>query len=167
VAGDGALMRGAALALLAVLVGGPAAAEGDVDERETEAVVDAVYGALLAQAAPQADEVVCLVVRRRIDGREQLGDPSDAHLARLRQEHPNVRKGSACRRGRGQPAVEIATGGKAVVFDIGPVEWPREDEARAGAGYSRGGWGAADSDYDLVRKDGAWTVVRTTRKRTI
>jgi hypothetical protein len=137
------------------------------DEREAESVIDAVYGALLHEAAPEADEVVCLVVRRRVDGRETEGDPTDSHLARLRQVHANVRKGSACGGGAGDPAVEAATGGKAVVFDIGPVEWRGDGAARAGGGFSRGGWGATESDYEVVRKAGAWTVARTTRKRTI
>lgn len=159
--------QGALAALLGVLLGGLAAAEGPVDEREAEAVVDAVYAALLAEAAPQPDEVVCLVVRRTVDGKEQVGDPADAHLARLQKDHANVRKGSACKRGRGQPAVEAATGGKAVVFDIGPVVEQGDGAARAGGGFSRGGWGATESEYEVVRKSGAWTVARTTRKRTI
>jgi hypothetical protein len=169
VAGDGRAVtpRAALAALLGVLLGGLAAAEAPVDEREAEAVVDAVYEALLVEAAPQADEVVCLVVRRTVEGKEQAGDPADAHLARLQKDHANVRRGSACKRGRGQPAVETATGGKAVVFDIGPVEGRGDGTARTGGGFSRGGWGATESEYELVRKGGAWTVARTTRKRTI
>jgi hypothetical protein len=160
-------MRRGVLAVLGALLGGLTAAEDRVDEREAEAVVDAVYAALLREAEPQTDEVVCLVVRRTVDGKEQAGDPSSTHLARLQQAHANVRKGSACTRGRGRPATESATGAKAVVFDIGPVEARGDGEARAAAGFSRGGWGASESEYDVVKKDGAWTVSRTTRKRTI
>ena len=76
-------------------------------------------------------------------------------------------KGSACGGGAGDPVVETATGGKAVVFDIGPVEWRGDGKARAGGGFSRGGWGTIESDYEVVKKAGAWTVTRTTRTRTI
>jgi hypothetical protein len=166
VAGDGRAVTRRGV-VLAILVAGLAAAEGSVDEREAEAVVDAVYAALLLEAVPQPDEVVCLVVRRTVDGKEQAGDPSGAHLARLQQAHAHVRKGSACTRGRGRPATESATGAMAVVFDIGPVEARGDGEARAAAGFSRGGWGASESEYEVVKKAGAWTVSRTTRKRTI
>jgi hypothetical protein len=159
----------AAAGLLALLLGGLAPGEDAMgDERETEAVVDAVFRALLVEAAPEAAEVVCLVVRRAVGGEETLGDPSREHLARLQQDHPNLRGGSACKRGRGQPATEAATGARAVVLDIGPVEWRGEEAARAGGGFSRGGGGTVESEYELAKTDGgAWTVERTTRKRTI
>jgi hypothetical protein len=153
--------------LLALLLGGLGATEDAMqDEREAEAVVDAVYRALLAEAAPEAAEVVCVVVRRTVDGKEQLGDPAEQHLARLQAENAQVRKGSACKRGRGQPATEAATGAKAVVLDIGPVEWIGETQARTGGGFSRGGWGVVESEYELSKAAGGWTVERTTRKRT-
>jgi hypothetical protein len=166
--GDGDAVTGqwAAAGLLGLLLGGLPAEDGMSDEREAEAVVDAVYRALLVEAAPAAAEVVCVVVRRTVDGKEQVGDPSAEHLSRLQKENPNVRNGSACKRGRGQPATEAATGASAVVLDIGPVEWRGAAAARAGGGFSRGGWGTVESEYDLVKTAGAWTVERTTRKRT-
>jgi hypothetical protein len=152
----------ALVAWLAAGVGDAAAEETMSDERETEAVVDAVYRALLAEAVPDPTEVVCLVVRRAVDGKEQLGDPSAEHLARLQKENPNVRAGGACKRGRDQPAVEAATGKKAVVLDVGPVQWSGARGARTGGGFSRGGWTTVEWEYELTKRDGAWVVVKAT-----
>jgi hypothetical protein len=165
--------RAWAAAALLVLLGcapvGLAVAEDHPmsDDADTDAVVDAVYHALLAVAAPDASEVVCLVERRTVDGEEELGDPTAEHLARLQKENPKVRPGSACKRGRTQPAVEAATGAKAVVLDIGPVEWTGKDTARTAAGFGRGGYTSTEYLYELTRSVGGWTITKTSRGSVI
>jgi hypothetical protein len=159
----------AAVALVAALAGGPAVGEEAMKaeaEGESEAIVEAVFRALLVEAAPEGDEVVCLVVRRVVEGREQIGDPSPELLARLRARHPAMRPGSACSRRRGERASETSTGAEAVVLDVGPVERLDERAARATAGFSRGGWSSSESEYHLVDTGGGWQVERAVRKRT-
>lgn len=157
----------AAIALLALWLGGvPVLEEPMGDERSAEGVLDAVLAALMVEAAPTADEVVCVVVRRNVDGEEQIEDPTPRHLARLQVAHPMLRPGSACRRARGERAVEASTGAAAVVLDVGPIEWNGEAAASVGGGFSRGGWGVAESRFEVVETERGWKVERVTRQRT-
>jgi hypothetical protein len=158
--------RAAAAALLACWCGAAAVgAEATVDkEREADAVLEAVFASLLREAAPTDAEAVCLAVRRSAGGKEEVGDPGEALLARLQKQNPRVRKSSECKRGRGQPATETATGGPAVVLDIGPVNWSG-DEARVGGGFTRGHGVIREWEYDVAREGASWTVRKATLKK--
>ncbi len=163
------LKRRAVLALLAGLglAGGVWGAEDAMPESETDAVLDAVFRALLVEAEPPPGEVVCVVVRTRVGGKEQLGDPSEALLERLRKARPNARKASACSRTVGEPTTDAASGADAVVLDMGPVDWRDDSTAVTEAGFSRGGYGSFEWKYELARRDGRWTVTRATRGHVI
>jgi hypothetical protein len=151
--------------LLAALLGGAAGGENRADkEREADAIVEAVFRRLVQQAEPQPQETICLAVRRAVGGKGEVGDPGETLLSLLRKSHPRVRRASECGRGRNMPVTEAATGAPAVGFDIGPVEWRGEDEARVGGGFTRGGWAIREWEYEVVRQAGAWGVRKATRK---
>ena len=160
------MKRAAAAALLASFCGVmPVGAEATVDnERETDGVLEAVFASLLREAAPTDAEAVCLAVRRSTGGKEEVGDPGEALLARLQKQNPRVRKSSECKRGRLQPATEAATGGPAVVLDIGPVSWSGE-EARLGGGFTRGHGVIREWEYEVARQGSSWTVRKATLKK--
>ena len=163
------MQRWPALALVGLLLGAcvPVAATTAApmsDEREADAVLDVVYRALLVVAEPGGKETVCLVVRRTVDGKEQMGDPSAEHLARLQKENPNVRPGSACEGGGGPPVASATPGGpEPLVVDIGPVEWTGKDSAKTAGGFSRGGYTTTEFRYELARSASGWTITKTSR----
>jgi hypothetical protein len=149
-----------------MLVGGMVSAEPKVDRNsETDAVVEVVFRSMLQEAAPIGTEAICLAVRRMVAGKEEVGDPAEALLSRLQKDGPRVRRASECRRGRGQPATETATGAPAVVLDIGPVEWRADTEVRVGCGFTRGGGVIREWEYEVVRQGRAWVVRTAVLKR--
>jgi hypothetical protein len=152
--------------LSSLLSGTPVSVEAAVDKKsETDAVVETIFQSLLQEAAPTPAEAICLAVRRTADGKEEVGDPGEALLARLQKQNPRVRKSSECRRGRGQPATEAKTGAAAVVLDIGPVVWRGDDEAQVGGGFTRGGGVVREWEYHLARQGEAWVVRKSVRKQ--
>jgi hypothetical protein len=131
----------------------------------TDQVFEAVFRYQLPEAGFRPDEVVCLRVRTVVEGDTKIGDASAALVSRFQKDFPRARPGSECRSRRGEPAVEIATGARALVLDIGPVTFRSESDALVSGGFSRGGWQTRLEEYEVVREGDAWVVKKATLKR--
>lgn len=106
------MRRLARAGVLSSLLGGVSAgtpAKAAVKERAADTIVEAVFASLLREAAPSPAETTCLAVRWTVEGKERVGDPGEALLARLQKRYPRVRKATECRRALGQRTTDAAT----------------------------------------------------------
>jgi hypothetical protein len=130
----------------------------------TDQVLEAVFRYQIQQAGAGKDEVICLRVRTRGDGETKMGDASPALLSRFQTDFPRARKGSDCRARKGEPAVEIATGARALILDIGPVDFRGGDQAVVEGGFSRGGFDTRLDEFEVAQEGGAWKVKKSRLK---
>jgi hypothetical protein len=115
---------------------------------------DAVLEAVLLHEigkASVANEVVCVTTRGATD--------ATAVVAAIHARVPAAVPDRECSGGGPVgPVTHTATGGKAVRFDVGPVKWLDETNARVNGGGGHRGGGAIEIEYAVVKTGDGWKV---------
>jgi hypothetical protein len=120
-----------------------------------DAALEAVYRHELAAAAIKPTETPCLRVRTAGGA---TADASPALIDAIHAQYPSAVAASTCS-GGGPSPVTTASGGAAVMFDIGPVVRDAAGIRVEGGGGHRGGGSILELEYTLEAVGGGYRVV--------
>jgi hypothetical protein len=137
--------------LFAVACGGAGLNSPATGLSKDDAVLEAVLLHEIGKTSVGAGEAVCVTTRGASD--------QPAVVAAIHARVPAAVPDRECSGGGPTgPVTHTATGGKAVRFDVGPVKWLDETNARVNGGGGHRGGGAIEIEYAVVKTGDGWKV---------
>lgn len=161
-----------AVALMALAVGcdGPTAPEpepvpGSPRWREAQAlsVEEAVHRFQFGDYRLPPGSLTYCLARNTATGLLPWTDPAEALLRRFVGHQPPVKKVSLCRMDVDVQTLngvtDVETGGPAVIFRVGPLNWASDTEVVLDGGHHFNGLNGSGKTYRVRFQTGAWVVV--------